>query len=560
MIKRKSIVISLLIFCVALHIHSDNIKNSICIVNHEDSQLDSLYSVMGKCLYNNGYMSTGRMMMGIDKYFGSGFIYRSKSDRCYVVTCQHVIGNTKYAKLKFEGDIPVEYEKCKVLTASRSLDLCLIECPKEAEQYALESYSNEVHDGMVVYSAGFPSLAGKPLWQYGVGIISNKNVNMGELEDNDSIMVVQHTAQVDAGNSGGPLMVFIQPDSIYRVLGVNMRKAFYREDTNYSIRCCHIDSIVNQYESGLRTGKSLEESIEGFKDAVKRGSADMAYYISSMWALSLDCKELTLLLKNPSQSINNEIRRGYPLYGISCLIAETIRSNIFNVNDFSVLIEDENDDHATTIFTGEKKQWRLHWVKELDEWKVISDECIDSKDGTTSIEAKISKKKFGLYNPDWKNMIGLSSYIPMTLTQGPAFMLKYSRTFLTYGMADIEMGVVSYRSKMDLSQGLGQKYGLGINVSIGADVPLHIHRVALDPYALVGAGYDLWGSGNNSKVFLNTFLMIKPGLKLGYEFLSGNMLFIGFEYSYKVLLKSDVVYSEYGYPLNNISVMIGFAW
>lgn len=556
----KRIFVFFFIVSGALLLHATNIRNSVCIVSHEDSHLDSLYNAMGECLFNNGYMSTGRSMMSIEKYFGSGFVYRSKSGRSYVVTCQHVIGFSRYAKLKFEGDKPVEYKKCKVLTASRSLDLCLIECPSDVEQYALDAYANDVFDGMVVYSAGFPSIAGEPLWQYGIGIISNKNVNLGRWGDNDSIIMTQHTAQVDAGNSGGPLLALTQSDSIYKVIGVNERKASYRENTNYSLGCDYLDSLVNEYESGLKIGKSLINTIEGFKNSVKSGPQDMAFYISSKWVFSLDCKDITMLLKNSSQAAGSEIRNGYPIYGISCLIAESIRDNIANVNEFSVVIDEEDVDNAITSFKSDKKQWRLHWIKDLDEWKIISDECTNSKNGYSSVSTKINKKKYGIDDSNMRNMIGLSYYLPLTQTQGPTIMLKYTGTFKKYGMIDCEIGVVSYRSKLDASKCLGPYYGMGCNLSLGADVPLHLHRVALVPYALAGIAYEVWTDNNYPKELLSPFLTVKSGLKLGYEFLNGNLIFLGLEYAYKVLMTSDISHVEYGYPLNNISVMIGYAW
>lgn len=127
-------------------------------------------------------------------------------------------------------------------------------------------------------------------------------------------------------------------------------------------------------------------------------------------------------------------------------------------------------------------------------------------------------------------------------------------------MIDCEIGVVSYRSKLDVSNGLGPYYGMGCNLSLGADVPLHMNRVALIPYALVGGGYDIWRDSNEPQAFLNTFITVKTGLKLGYEFLNGNQIFLGFEYAYKALMTSDVPVANYGYPLNNISVMMGYAW
>jgi serine protease Do len=90
----------------------------------------------------------------------------------------------------------------------------------------LDWYGDEVATGMTVYAAGFP--LGDPEYTLTEGIISKEKAN-GETNWASVDSVVEHTAKILPGNSGGPL---VTPDG--QVVAVNY--AAYNEfDLNYAI-------------------------------------------------------------------------------------------------------------------------------------------------------------------------------------------------------------------------------------------------------------------------------------------------------------------------------------
>lgn len=68
-------------------------------------------------------------------------------------------------------------------------------------------------------------MGGYPSWQFGMGIISNARFYSPIFADYKDIPLIQHTAQADAGSSGGPLLVK-SPESqnSYLVVAINTWK------------------------------------------------------------------------------------------------------------------------------------------------------------------------------------------------------------------------------------------------------------------------------------------------------------------------------------------------
>ena len=249
--KRKFLLFAFAL-CIVMSSFGGDLKKSVCIVRSDDMEMDSLYTRLGLVLQRNGYISAGRSMMNRSKSFGSGFVFESKNGAKYVVTNRHVVGNAQKVSLEFQvnNDSKI-YNACTVLCIDVKRDVAIIALPTGADVEALKSESKLLKDGQEVFSAGFPGLGGSPVWQLGKGIVSNAEVNTGKLGDKDSLLVIQHTAQVDAGNSGGPLLVqqVVSGDTAYMVVGINTWKAVWRENTNLSTRIAELEDFVASYEA-----------------------------------------------------------------------------------------------------------------------------------------------------------------------------------------------------------------------------------------------------------------------------------------------------------------------
>ena len=128
-----------------------------------------------------------------------------------------------------------------------------------------------------------------------------------ELTDSVHIAVIQHTAQVDPGSSGGPLLVLKEnkktvtsekmegkkpvkvtetvTEKEYKVVGMNTWKAFRRENANFSLMAKDIQKVINSIGSVSAAKNNGEEEfqkqVEKYMDAFGKSSYEMSPFISN---------------------------------------------------------------------------------------------------------------------------------------------------------------------------------------------------------------------------------------------------------------------------------------
>ena len=163
--------------------------------------------------------------------FGSGVVVEQGGKK-YVLTNLHVIGYAEKATITFQlHEKTLRYEHCEVTNIGEA-DLAAVALPAECEMIALPLYAGEIDEDLSIVAAGFPGLAGKPSWQLTRGSISNARVDVDAHER--SSRIIQHTASIDPGSSGGPLLLK-NAEGKYEILGINTWKAFYREGVGLAI-------------------------------------------------------------------------------------------------------------------------------------------------------------------------------------------------------------------------------------------------------------------------------------------------------------------------------------
>ena len=163
--------------------------------------------------------------------FGSGVVVEQGGKK-YVLTNLHVIGYAEKATLTFQlHEKTLRYEHCEVANIGET-DLAAIALPAECEMIPLPLYAGEIEEDISIVAAGFPELANKPSWQLTRGSISNARVDVDSHER--ASRIIQHTASIDPGSSGGPLLLKNAAGK-YEILGINTWKAFYREGVGLAI-------------------------------------------------------------------------------------------------------------------------------------------------------------------------------------------------------------------------------------------------------------------------------------------------------------------------------------
>jgi serine protease Do len=162
--------------------------------------------------------------------FGSGFVLvRRTSDgvRPFVVTNRHVVDLADHVEVTRNDG---EATRARIVYADPHYDLAVLSLDGSGATFdhGFDLDTAGVSDQQAVVAAGFPGLANHPSYQVTKGYVSNERF---ELDSGDlKLPYIQHTAAIDRGSSGGPLM----GDS-GKVLGVNTLKAFGREGVAFAV-------------------------------------------------------------------------------------------------------------------------------------------------------------------------------------------------------------------------------------------------------------------------------------------------------------------------------------
>lgn len=300
-----------LLFYVALSLHlffvggvlnqafaqNVNLRQSVCIVRADiDSTTASNLMSYSLWLSRNGDRDASRGIASLAKGgFGSGVVIE-KDGELYVLTNSHVVGIGKTVKLVFEkGFETSDYRKISVVYQDDKADIAVLKLPDYGGKLTALTFSeNALNDGDEVWSAGFPGLSGNPSWQIGQGIVSNVCLRV----PNNDYTYIQHTAQVDRGSSGGPLLV--KTVDGYEVVGMNTMKVFDRESVNLAIPVATIrqaldkmsndDNYISPVQSHLLAIDTLDVNDYGrlydrMPDSVLRHQKELfeqGYYLEGM--------------------------------------------------------------------------------------------------------------------------------------------------------------------------------------------------------------------------------------------------------------------------------------
>lgn len=151
---------------------------------------------------------------------GSGFIIDPQGT---TVTNNHVVTGAAFLRVRVAGE--EEQRNARILGVSECSDLAVIDIEGDGYPY-FQWYDGEVRVGLDVYAAGFP--LGTPDFTLNRGIVSKARVRFTSEDarnwtDVDALRgwtsverVLEHDANIQPGNSGGPLIT-----AEGRVVGVN---------------------------------------------------------------------------------------------------------------------------------------------------------------------------------------------------------------------------------------------------------------------------------------------------------------------------------------------------
>jgi serine protease Do len=471
---------------------------------------------------------------------GTGFVYVS-GGTSYIITNYHVISHADTLSVTFEK---VDGEQSKfsgltIIAADEEIDIALLAFAGGQNPFkdGLRFVTRPVEEGTDVYSAGFPGLGTSMVWQLGRGMISNASVRI-PLEDGSGKVLgpfIQHTAQVDMGNSGGPLLVQTQGvPTGFAVAGINTLKAFNRQAANYSIPVARIQTFLTaslnkqQVDNRALLDTRLDAFVEGLK-VNKAVYPHIATYLSNTCVGENAEYALSEVLNKANRMVQDDILNTFgnsPVEGMRQAVAWYIENQMRSKSG-SLNIEKEsvtaNDTAYTVTFNINDKLVSSDWVNEYGIWRILKFGDFASGDK----EAREKKVK-----ADAKERAAEKA-----LRIEPIFQL--SLDYLYFLDPQHRFGLdCTFRAKY-VGYGLRGGFGSGFfqtTVFVGPYIPVKLGtKAALTPFANVGigvqfkdtGGVDYWDEkekalfiGLSAQVGIQFTTAAVPGLFIhgGYQF------------------------------------------
>ncbi|MDR1588059.1 MAG: S1C family serine protease, partial [Treponema sp.] len=329
----------------------------------------------------------------IDNYLkglsGSGFVYVIEDGTCYIITNEHVVAQSMSLSITFEKQDGAKtiYDNLKVLAVDEEKDLALLYFDTGAKPFTqgLSFIDRPIDEGEDVFAAGFPGMGNTAIWQFSRGTISNVAARLPKNANSDETIgpYIQHTAPIDPGNSGGPLLEMAEgvPPG-YAVIGINTLRAYARQAANYAIPADQIKTFlaaalskepVNEREL---IAKKVDDFIKGLRSD-KAVYGHIAQYLTGACTASNAEYAILELLDKAPQSVLQDIDQTFsndPVEGMNVAVAWLIensmrnRSGILKINLDSIEPNDKGGFLVT--FNVNDKPVKSEWVREYGVYRL----------------------------------------------------------------------------------------------------------------------------------------------------------------------------------------------
>lgn len=390
-------VFILILFCFICVPASAQIRDLVFIIRPEfDPAYTAFIEASAEKARNRGYEEIAdAIKKSARSGFGSAFAVSAPDGKDYLVTNRHVVADASKVAAEIiakDGSLS-SMGKCSILAVDDDLDLALLSLPDGPlpSNTPLSFASSDPTDGMEVWSAGYPGLGNKPSWQLGKGIITNSTARIAELVNPSKSLLLQHSAEVDPGNSGGPLLISDSTKKAgFTVIGVNTWKAQSRQATNFAIPAEAVSKFINKaiLPMGTDVEKDLEQRLEDFtklfstsfdEDDPNAHSRHLSRYISFELVKKEGADALIDAVETSSQTERNEVihllASGFPIEAMRFSLAGKIASHAdiasgSSASDMPVLKHMSGDRAEAEFQIFDSKNLELGWRREYGSWRL----------------------------------------------------------------------------------------------------------------------------------------------------------------------------------------------
>lgn len=534
----KNKIVSIFFFLFCLTIFAD-IRDAVCVVrpNYEEKILQFMDDAADE-ISKAGYSDIAELFeKAKDGVFGSGFFIHGQNKKIYVLTNYHVAAYASSLSLEIENidGAKIKIENCPVVAIDEELDLAIAEVEDKRVKSFLDFADKLPSDGADVWSAGYPGLGGKPLWQLGKGTVTNSKARLSNIVDPKKSFFIQHSAPIDSGNSGGPLLVK-SPNSSggghngYEVIGINSAKAVFRQSTNFAIPATSIKNFINGrvFGGSEKSENNLKLALDEFAEACKNFKIDkeeqkneeilkrlrkIAMYVSEDYAINEGLDAYKAALRKAPRLFRAEILAasvlGNPINGIRTALAYQIYTSIKPEEnsympeksiDITALKNTGTNYEFVLYDEAEKSKFFTVWKNNHNFWQIEasnlngSPEKKSSEKKSSEKTAKKQKRNTGASFISIEEIpVKMRIYASYTgLKKDTGWASGFSLGYL-YSFKYVEIGfsaVIDKPRTLPKASFMKQpKIGSGIGPELRLQLPLNIKDVVyLAPQAFVGGG------------------------------------------------------------------------
>lgn len=563
----KKQILTFLALILAFAASAQTLRETVAIVRPKLSESTQTFLTdFGKSLRGDGFYAAADVLQNYGKgSFGTGFVYRDKhNNRLYIITNRHVVEQADQVDIEFSlpDNSTKRFAACPVVGVHDDFDLAFIALPEGANVPALETTDQSITDGTTVFTAGFPALEDRPSWQFGQGIVSNANALIKSLTNNKELPLIQHTAQVDAGSSGGPLLIRDEQAATgYAVIGINTWKAAGRENTNFAIPARAIDDLLQNYPSNtqlLLTRDEVSKRATEMLRAAQSSYQAMMPFVSYQYVSNISADtfyDLVIAASDPAtDAMESCFEQGSPLEGIRIGLADIICRQFSGKNyTFSTVASlDTLARKAKVVYTAGNKSISTQWMMEQGRWRLVDAENVKA----SNIEPNGISKSYGF---------GTSVYLGLISPLNNAFDLSYSlafkRTILTFVTYEITGSLLKINTEKTEWEGTYVKLNsdtqnvFDIDFNLGGQLPVKCGPIYLVPYAKVLGGLYLGSDLTGIDYGFGA------GVEVAYKFGYQNYVFINLGYLGKKMKPfDDQEYRMKSKTLSGLACSIGISF
>ncbi|MDR3020118.1 MAG: serine protease [Treponema sp.] len=489
-----------------------------------------------------------RAVLAIDLFLrgatGSGFIYSDARGNLYLLTNNHVVDQafTLAVTFEFTDGTKTRIENLSIIATDEENDLAILSFPENEKpvRSGLTFLTRQIQEGEDVFSAGFPGLGATPIWQFGRGMVSNASVRFPKSYEDETLMgpFIQHTAQVDPGNSGGPLLVpQANAPAGYAVAGINTLSGLRRQAANYAIPINTVNTFIeNSLNPKPETFRAaLDERLFKFIEELNSNKTHVFPYIADYLSTTCVGENAEFAMTELYDKANSAIRRIYidkfddsVVGAMGYAVAWTIENSVRNRDGIKASIKEVKgrDEEYFVTFTINNKDVNSVWVREYGNWRIRSFDTVASGDTSRVSRREAQREAAG--------KLRLGSLFHIETGYAYLFDLAPAAAYICMELAQIS-GMKFYYAGPDY-------WALGFFSGYRADIP--IKNFGFMPFIRLGVDYqriknnvfeEMWDfdSDNFDKDTEYVFVWplafnLQAGFKLTSSYVPG--LFLGVTY------------------------------